>query len=273
MQHNLARGAYLLALATLFTALLNALQKITGSTLSVVEIVFFRNLFSLPFVVVIALRGGLVLKTNHFGGHVIRSVVGLISMIMTVVAVTHLPLAEQQVLSYTQPLFLILLSIPLMHERPSVQRWVAVAVGFVGVVVVATGKGLLGGSHGTVPTWAYAVALAQGAVGALTTMQIRQLSATEKSTTIAMWQAILMTAATAAALPFVWHMPTRADLLCLIAVGAFAGIAQVLQTEALPLHKFPPLARLLIAVWSGQHSLAGLVLEKFPVSPCLWVVC
>ncbi len=232
MQHNLARGAYLLALATLFTALLNALQKITGSTLSVVEIVFFRNLFSLPFVVVIALRGGLVLKTNHFGGHVIRSVVGLISMIMTVVAVTHLPLAEQQVLSYTQPLFLILLSIPLMHERPSVQRWVAVAVGFVGVVVVATGKGLLGGSHGTVPTWAYAVALAQGAVGALTTMQIRQLSATEKSTTIAMWQAILMTAATAAALPFVWHMPTRADLLCLIAVGAFAGIAQVLQTEA-----------------------------------------
>lgn len=181
MQHNLARGAYLLALATLFTALLNALQKITGSTLSVVEIVFFRNLFSLPFVVVIALRGGLVLKTHHFSGHVIRSVVGLISMIMTVIAVTHLPLAEQQVLSYTQPLFLILLSIPLMHERPSIQRWVAVVIGFIGVIVVASGKGLLGDGHGTVPAWAYAVALGQGAVGALTTMQIRQLSATEKA--------------------------------------------------------------------------------------------
>lgn len=232
MKHNLVRGAYLLSLATLFTALLNALQKLTGSSLSVLEIVFFRNLFSLPFVVLIASRKGIVLKTQHFSGHVIRSVVGLISMVMTVVAVTHLPLAEQQVLSYTQPLFLILLSIPFMHERPSAQRWIAVAIGFVGVVVVGAGKGLLHGSQMHVPLWAYGVALAQGGVGALTTMQIRQLSATEKSTTIAMWQAILMTTATAAALPFVWQLPTTSELLALIAIGAFAGIAQVLQTEA-----------------------------------------
>lgn len=232
MKHNLVRGAYLLSLATLFTALLNALQKLTGSSLSVLEIVFFRNLFSLPFVVLIASRKGIVLKTQHFSGHVVRSVVGLISMIMTVVAVTHLPLAEQQVLSYTQPLFLILLSIPFMHERPSLQRWIAVAIGFVGVVIVGAGKGLLDVGQVHVPTWAYGVALAQGGVGALTTMQIRQLSTTEKSTTIAMWQAILMTVATAAALPFVWSQPTTSELVALITIGAFAGIAQVLQTEA-----------------------------------------
>ncbi|MFT8419294.1 MAG: DMT family transporter [Acetobacter sp.] len=232
MKHNLVRGAYLLSLATLFTALLNALQKLTGSSLSVLEIVFFRNLFSLPFVVIIASRKGIVLKTQHFSGHVVRSVVGLISMVMTVVAVTHLPLAEQQVLSYTQPLFLILLSIPFMHERPSLQRWIAVAIGFVGVVIVGAGKGLLNTGPIHVPTWAYGLALAQGGVGALTTMQIRQLSTTEKSTTIAMWQAILMTFATAVALPFVWQQPTLSELMALIAIGAFAGIAQVLQTEA-----------------------------------------
>ncbi|MBV1829826.1 DMT family transporter [Komagataeibacter sp. AV436] len=235
MKHDLKRGALLLASATFFTAALNALQKLTGSTLPALEIIFFRNLFSLPFVLLIASRSGIVLKTQHFGGHVLRSVVGLISMIMVVITVTRLPLAEQQVLSYTQPLFLVLLSIPLLHERPSVQRWIAVSLGFSGVIVVALGKGLLHGHGATgaaVPNWAYFVALAQGAVGALTTMQIRQLSATESSTTIALWQAILMTVMTALPLPFIWTTPGLTEAGCLVAVGAFAGIAQVLQTEA-----------------------------------------
>ncbi len=232
MKHNLQRGAMLLVSATFFIALLNALQKLTGSTLPALEIIFFRNLFSLPFVLIIAFRTKIILRTRNFHGHLLRSVIGLISMIMVVVSVTRLPLAEQQVLSYTQPLFLVLLSIPLLHERPSLQRWIAVCIGFSGVVVVALGKGLLHGSQAAVPVWAYFVALAQGAVGALTTMQIRQLSATETSTTISLWQAILMTIMTAVPLPFIWTTPHMTDAFCLVAVGAFAGIAQVLQTEA-----------------------------------------
>lgn len=232
MKHDLQRGAMLLVSATFFTALLNALQKLTGSTLPALEIIFFRNLFSLPFVLLIASRTHIILRTRNFRGHLLRSVIGLISMIMVVVSVTRLPLAEQQVLSYTQPLFLVILSIPLLHEKPSLQRWIAVCIGFSGVVVVALGKGLLHGSDAAVPVWAYFLALAQGAVGALTTMQIRQLSATETSTTISLWQAILMTVMTAAPLPFIWTTPHMADALCLVAVGAFAGIAQVLQTEA-----------------------------------------
>ena len=232
MKHDLKRGALLLASATFFTAALNALQKLTGSTLPALEIIFFRNLFSLPFVLLIAARTTIVLRTHHFGGHLLRSVVGLVSMIMVVITVTRLPLAEQQVLSYTQPLFLVLLSIPLLHEKPSLQRWSAVSLGVSGVIVVAMGKGLLHGAAGTVAHWAYFVALAQGAVGALTTMQIRQLSATEASTTIALWQAILMTVMTALPLPFIWTTPSMTDAACLVAVGAFAGIAQVLQTEA-----------------------------------------
>ncbi|WP_323989794.1 DMT family transporter [Nguyenibacter sp. L1] len=232
MKHDLKRGAFLLIAATLFTAMLNALQKVTGARLSVFEIIFFRNLLSLPFVMLIAARTGMTLRTSHFGGHLMRSAVGLTSMIMVVVTVTRLPLADQQVLSYTQPLFLVLLSIPLLHENPSRHRWIAVSIGFSGVVVVALGKGLLQPGPASVPGWAYAVALAQGAVGALTTMQIRQLSATESSTTIALWQAVLMTIATAIPLPFVWTTPRMDDALCLVAVGAFAGIAQILQTEA-----------------------------------------
>ena len=233
VRHDLKRGALLLATATLFSAMVNALQKLTGVRLPAVEITFFRNFFSLPFVLLIASRRGMVLKTSHFGGHVIRSAIGLTGMIMVVVAVTRLPLAEQQILSYTQPLFLVLLSIPLLNEKPSLTHCIAVLIGFCGVLFVALGKNTASAVPGVIiPHWVYLLAIAQGAVGALTAMQIRQLSATESSTTIAIWQAILMTLATLVALPFIWVSPGITDLLCLIAVGAFAGIAQILQTEA-----------------------------------------
>lgn len=233
MRHDLKRGAFLLAIATLFSAMVNALQKLTGVHLPAVEITFFRNFFSLPFVFLIASRRGVVLKTRHFGGHVIRSAVGLTGMIMTVLTVTRLPLAEQQVLSYTQPLFLVLLSIPLLNEKPSLTQSMAVLIGFCGVLFVALGRETASvGQDMIIPHWVYLLAIAQGAVGALTTMQIRQLSATESSTTIAIWQAILMTLATLVALPFIWVTPGITDLLCLVAVGAFAGVAQILQTEA-----------------------------------------
>ncbi|GBR52230.1 drug/metabolite transporter integral membrane protein [Neokomagataea thailandica NBRC 106555] len=230
MKHNLQRGALFLTIATCVLALLNALQKKLGGQLTALEIVFFRNLFSLPFVLFVARRTGGTLRTQHFGRHVARSGFGLLSMVMIVYTVTHLPLAEQQALSYTQPLFLVLLSIPLLGERPSIHRWVAVGIGFTGVLVVAAGKGLFQTTDGM--QFAALIALAQGAVGALTTMQIRQLSATEASTTITLWQAILMTLATAIPLPFIWVTPSASAWLPLIFIGVFAGLSQILQTEA-----------------------------------------
>ena len=236
VRHDLKRGAILLAIATLFSAMVNALQKLTGVRLPAVEIIFFRNFFSLPFVLLIASRRGMILKTRHFGGHVIRSAIGLAGMIMVVVAVTRLPLAEQQLLSYSQPLFLVLLFIPLLNEKPSLTHCIAVLIGFCGVLFVALGKNVeLVAPDVIIPHWVYLLAVAQGVVDALTAMQIRQLSATESSTTIAIWQAILMTVATLVALPFIWVSPGLADLLCLIAVESFAGIVLILLNTAFAL--------------------------------------
>lgn len=232
MTHDIRRGAALMVLATLFTAMVNALQKKAGASLPVIEIVFFRNLFSLPPVLLMALRTKASFRTKRPGGHLLRSGIGLVSMVMTAVAVLALPLAEQQVFSYTQPLFLIILSIPLLGEVPSLRRWAAVAVGFCGVLVVALGAGLAAGQGGPVPLWAYGIALAQGLVGALTALQIRQLSTTEASTTIVFWQAVLMTLLTLLALPFAWRMPGLEEWALLGCIGLCAAAAQVLQTEA-----------------------------------------
>jgi drug/metabolite transporter (DMT)-like permease len=231
MKHNLVRGATLLMTATFLTALVNALQKFTGARVPIFEVLFFRNAFSLPAILVIAQGGKAPIRTARIGGHIIRSAVGLTSMVMIMLAVTRLPLAEQQVFSYTQPFFLTIMAYPLLGERPGRGDWVAVAVGFLGVLVVASGK-ITGHGGVSMPLWVYGVALGQGAVGALTVMQIRQLLKTESSATIAFWQAILMSLFTVLALPFVWETPSRADTLWMVVIGLLAGVAQVVQTAA-----------------------------------------
>ncbi|GAV33381.1 riboflavin transporter [Roseomonas sp. TAS13] len=230
MRHDLRRGALLIVAAGLIWQLMNALVKQLGSTIPVPELMFFRNLFSLPMVLLIASRGTITLRTRRFGGHVVRASTGLVAMSLSFLAVSVLPLAEQQVLGYTQPLFITILAIPFLGEQPDRRRWLAVLVGFLGVVTVALGQGGLGG--GSAPGWAYVAAVTQGLVSALTTLQIRQLSATESSSTITLWQAILMTGIMTCALPFVWVTPTWGQFGLLVLLGTLGGLAQVLQTEA-----------------------------------------
>ncbi|MDT8354222.1 DMT family transporter [Roseomonas mucosa] len=230
MRHDLRRGALLIVAAGLIWQLMNTLVKQLGSTIPVPELMFFRNLFSLPMVLLIASRGTITLRTRRFGGHVVRASTGLVAMSLSFLAVSVLPLAEQQVLGYTQPLFITILAIPFLGEQPDRRRWLAVLVGFLGVVTVALGQGGLGG--GSAPGWAYVAAVTQGLVSALTTLQIRQLSATESSSTITLWQAILMTGIMTCALPFVWVTPTWGQFGLLVLLGTLGGLAQVLQTEA-----------------------------------------
>ncbi|MFC7610374.1 EamA family transporter [Teichococcus aestuarii] len=63
-------------------------------------------------------------------------------------------------------------------------------------------------------------------------MLVRQLSGTESSATIVLWQSLLMTGFSLLALPFVWVTPTLADLPLLLGIGLLGGLAQVLLTEA-----------------------------------------
>ena len=230
MRHDLRRGALLIVSAGLIWQLMNALVKQLGSTIPVPELMFFRNLFSLPMVLLIASRGTITLRTRRFGGHVVRASTGLVAMSLSFLAVSVLPLAEQQVLGYTQPLFITILAIPFLGEQPDRRRWLAVLVGFLGVVTVALGQGGMGG--GSAPGWAYAAAVTQGLVSALTTLQFRELSATESSSTITLWQAILMTGIMTCALPFVGVTPTWGQFGLLVLLGTLGGLAQVLQTEA-----------------------------------------
>ncbi|MCQ4158490.1 DMT family transporter [Roseomonas sp. GC11] len=238
-RHDLKRGALLMLAATALFALMSALVKLLGSRIPFAELVFFRNAFALPVVVAIALRRHATLYTRRFPGHLARACTGLSAMSCSFYALTVLPLAEQTALSYCTPLFVIILSIPFLGERPGPHRWAAVVVGFLGILVIALGQGAFGGGHPVAEgvtqamvTLGFAAAALNGLFSGMTTMLVRQLSDTEASATIVLWQSLLMSSLSFIALPFLWVTPTLGEWPLLLAIGLIGGFAQVLLTEA-----------------------------------------
>jgi drug/metabolite transporter (DMT)-like permease len=172
------------------------------------------------------------LRTRRLPAHLLRACTGTSAQACAFFALALLPLAEQTALTNTTPLFVTLLSIPFLGEKVGMHRAGAVLVGFLGIVVIALGQGAFGGALDATAQLGIAVAVAHGIFSAGTTMLVRSLSATEASTTITLWQSLLMTAFAGVVLPFVWVTPSWTELGLLILIGLMGGAAQIMLTEA-----------------------------------------
>jgi drug/metabolite transporter (DMT)-like permease len=241
LRHDLRRGiVFMLAACALFT-FMNVLIKLLGDRIPFNEQMFFRSLLALPVVALVALRrsrgagpAALVntLRTKRFGGHFLRACTGTLAMGTSFYSLTILPVAEHTALTNTTPLWATLLAIPLLGEKVGIHRSSAVVVGFIGILIVAMGQGAFQGGFEGAMRWGLIAAVMQGVFSAITTLLVRNLSATESSVTIVMWQSLLMTAIVACSLPFAWATPSLHDLLVMIAIGLLGGCAQIMLTEA-----------------------------------------
>jgi drug/metabolite transporter (DMT)-like permease len=238
LRHDIRRGVLLMLAACALFTLMSALIKALGDRIPVVEIMFFRSLLAVPVVLLVVARtrrGARIvdtLRTKRFPGHFLRACTGTAAQACSFYALTLLPLAEQQALTNTTPLFITLLSIPFLGEKVGIHRGGAVVLGFAGILVIAIGQGAFSGNLDAAAQVGFAVALAHGVFSAGTTMLVRTLSATEASTTITLWQSLLMTGFAAVLLPFYWVTPSWQELGLLIVIGILGGAAQVMLTEA-----------------------------------------
>ncbi len=234
LRHDAKRGALLMLASTALFTIMGALVKVVGERIPFFEIMFFRSILALPVVLLIVLRmgGGASLATQRFPQHVLRAMTGTAAMSCSFFALTVLPLAEQTALTFTTPIFVTLLAIPLLGEKVGIHRFGAVGLGFVGILVIALGKGAFMGPMDPWIIFGMVVAVMHGVFSAATTLLVRSLSATERSTTIVLWQSVLMTGFTVLTLPFVWVTPSGAEWLLLLAIGLVGGVAQVMLTEA-----------------------------------------
>lgn len=131
-------GIGYMCLAALCLALGDAVAKWLGESHSPVQIIFFRTLVALPLVMTIAhFNGGLrTLITRRPFVHLLRGLIAAGTMFCFVIGLTLLPLAETTAIAFAAPLFVTLLSAPMLSERVERLPLIASLVGFIGVLIV-----------------------------------------------------------------------------------------------------------------------------------------
>lgn len=207
-----------------------ALVKALDGAIPLAQVVFCRNLFCIPVLLPLLWRngGGLrALRTSRPDLHAWRTAAGLMGMCGAFYGYATLPLATVTALGFTMPLFLTLLSIPLLGERVGPRRGAAVLVGFGGVLLMANPAGMPEGK-------ALAVGIVlMGAVGwALAMISIRRLGdAGESGVTIVLWFAISAALVSGVAAAPGWVAPTATQWLLLAGTGLVSAAAQVMMTE------------------------------------------
>jgi drug/metabolite transporter (DMT)-like permease len=219
-----AAGAFSVMTATL------KLASFDGVVAS--EMLFYRAFFGLPVVLVWVLTqpGGLAgLTTRRPWALAGRSALGIVSILCLFQTLTLLPLADATTLSFTAPIFATLLSFLILKEAVGPRRWAAVALGFIGVIVVMRP----GGGEQAVPLAGLGFALAGAVLTAGVTITLRQLRDTEHVAAIVFWFFVASSVVGAVLLVFVGRMHSPATFGLLVASGIAGGLAQLFMTASL----------------------------------------
>ncbi len=198
LQNRMALGVLLMIIGLALYPLSDAFTKHLMGTYSVQQTTFLRAITRLvPLLIATCFQGGplSVLASKHPKKHLIRLGVNLAYTYAFMYAFSMGSLTVIYTLSYTSPFFMILLSAIMLKETVGKERWFAVAVGMIGVIV-AMRPGV------NVFETAAILVLAGTFLGALNKILMRRLAETEHSLAIAIYPNILMIVVT---FPFLLH--------------------------------------------------------------------
>ncbi|HEY0833951.1 MAG TPA: DMT family transporter [Azospirillum sp.] len=208
----------------------NTLIRHTAMALHPFQVAFFRNLFSLLFMLawISAGTGFGALRTGRLRLYVTRAVTGLAAMLTWFWGLSVMPLADATALSFTTPLFATMGAALFLGEAVRLRRWMAVAVGFAGVLII-----LRPGAE-TLSAAALAV-LASCVFAALSALQVRTLARSESSTAMVTYMVLLLTPMSLVPALFVWRWPDPATLGWLVVLGGVLTGAHVAMTRSFQL--------------------------------------
>ena len=191
------------------------------------EVLFFRGFFGLlPILFLIPKeRFKDFYKTSRSGLHLLRCLAGLIALTAIFIALRNLPLATVVSISFAAPIFTTLMSIFFLSEKVGVYRWLAVIVGFVGIIII-TQPGISVLNIYYIYPIIFCLGLSYVAIA------IRQLSTSEPVWLISFYFSASITILGILTLPFGWVLPTFKDFILLSLVGILGGVANLLLSQS-----------------------------------------
>lgn len=224
---NLSGILAMLMAAALFS-LMDAGLKFLSPHYPALQVTALRSLGSLPFVCAYVIWRGAIpsLWRVRWWLHGLRGVLGIVMLATFVFALRHLALTEAYAIFFVAPLLITGLSVPFLGERVDTSRWVAIAVGLAGVIVVLrpTGAGLftLGGSAVIVSAVCYS----------FSAITIRMVGRTDSVESIMFWLILLLSIGSTALAWSHWIALRPGDFWVIAGIGVTGFCGQLGVTYA-----------------------------------------
>lgn len=214
-----------LLLVTISMALLVGIAAVgryaARSGIDPAQILFFRNFFCVVWMLpLFAWRGSSLVKTKQLRLYGMRVMLSFISMMAFFQALALLPIGEVTAINFLSPLFGTLFAILLLGEHVGTRRWTALAVGFLGAVVILRPTG---SAFGFGQVAALTSAMAIGVIGPL----VKQLTSVDGADRIVFITNLLLTPLSLIPALFVWTWPPLELWPQLILMGLFAVLGHM----------------------------------------------
>lgn len=193
------------------------------------EVMFWRQAFAVPLLLAwLGATGGLgKLRTARMASHAGRAMAGTLGLFCSVTSAMLLPLAEATTLGFSTPLFAVLITAVVLRKRVGPWRWTAVALGFIGVLIIADP------GHEAVSPLGVAAGLAASLVISIVTFQIRDLARTEEPVSCVFWFAVYGAIIMGVLMPMYYQPHNLEEWGLLLALGGTGTMSQLLITASL----------------------------------------
>src|SRR5206468_2060091 len=205
------RPILLLALGVTMFGVMDGLGKVLAADHSVTQIVWARYAFALP--VVLSMRRpeawpGL-LRSQRPGLQAVRGLLPLLASVAVILGLGALPLADFTAISFASPLLVVALSVRLLKEPISLNSWIGVLCGFLGVVVIVRpGIGTM--------AWAAIFPLLTALFFALYQLFTRLVTRGDDPVVTLAWTISIGLALTTLVLPFDWRSVDAGDWMLMV---------------------------------------------------------
>ena len=210
-------------------AILNAMSKtLSTSGYPVIEVIWARYIFAFVFMLVMFLprNGKDLFAIRRLDTQVVRGLLLFFSSFFYFHGVVYLPLATAASISLSSPLIVTALSTRLLGEPVGPRRWAAVAVGFVGALIIVRP------GHADFD-WHILWVVASTVCSAFYQLFSRRYGQTERPDASATVATIVGTVAASPFVPFEWVMPASAwHVVLFVGMGVMAGVGHYFLTIA-----------------------------------------
>jgi drug/metabolite transporter (DMT)-like permease len=216
---HVLRGIALMCFGVCLFPFLNASAKLLSADYPVTEIVWARFTGHLVCVLIVFMpqRGWRIFAASRPVVQIARSFLLLGATTFFVSGINHVPLATASAIGFTSPFIVTALSVPLLREPVGPRRWAAVAVGFLGAVIVIR-------PHASPDNWAALLVLGSACCYGVYQVLTRKGGAHDDAATAIVYAALVGTVAMSLIMPFDARWPVRSfDWLLFAALGFFGG--------------------------------------------------